>query len=69
MVEGAGTLMNALSWYRLGHWCYQQRIPLVPTLIKFGIGGRSRRWGMPVMEDRDRIRMMKVCGRALEVEA
>ena len=91
--------MNALSLYRLGHWCYRRRIPLVPTLIyrliyllhhavipmsveigegsefaygglgtvlhercrigKFvtighqvSIGGRSRRWGVPVIEDR-----------------
>jgi serine acetyltransferase/CelD/BcsL family acetyltransferase involved in cellulose biosynthesis len=94
-----GTFMNALSLYRFGHWCYQRRIPLVPTLIyrliyllhhavipmsveigegselaygglgtvlhercKIGkfvtighqvsIGGRSRRWGVPIIEDR-----------------
>ncbi len=91
--------MNALSLYRIGHWCYRRRIPLIPTLMyraiyvlynavvpmsaeigegaelaygglgivlhercKIGkfvtvghqvtIGGRSRRWGVPVIEDR-----------------
>lgn len=91
--------MNALSLYRIGRWCYERRIPLVPALAyrliyllcnaaipmsadigegvelaygglglvlhercKIGrfvsighrvtIGGRSRRWGVPVIEDR-----------------
>lgn len=91
--------MNALVLYRLGRWCYERRIPLVPKLVyhviyllfnaaipmsaeigegaelaygglgivlhercKIGrfvsighqvtIGGRSRRWGVPVIEDR-----------------
>jgi serine acetyltransferase len=91
--------MNAITLYRLGHWCYQRRIPIIPKLIyqliyllcnaaipmsadigegvelaygglgvvlhercKIGrfvsighqvtIGGRSRRWGVPVIEDR-----------------
>src|SRR5215208_1227590 len=91
--------MNALSLYRIGHWCYQRRIPLVPQLayrliylfcnaaipmssqigegVEFAYGGlgvvlherckigkrvtighqvtigeRSRRWGVPVIEDR-----------------
>ncbi len=91
--------MNALSLYRIGHWCYRRRVPLIPALMyrliglvynaaipmsveigegcdfayggmgvvlhercKIGklvtvghqvtIGGRSRRWGVPVIEDR-----------------
>lgn len=91
--------MNALSLYRIGHWCYRRRVPLIPALLyrciyllhnavipmsaevgegsefaygglglvlhercKIGrfvtighqvtIGGRSRRWGVPVIEDR-----------------
>lgn len=91
--------MNALTLYRIGHWCYRRRIPLIPALLyrlvyllhhavipmsaevgegsefaygglglvlhercKIGkfvtlghdvtIGGRSRRWGVPVIEDR-----------------
>lgn len=91
--------MNALAIYRVGHWCYQRRIPLIPQLAygaiyflcravipmsvelgegtelaygglgivlhertKIGryasighdvtIGGRSRRWGVPVIGDR-----------------
>jgi serine acetyltransferase/CelD/BcsL family acetyltransferase involved in cellulose biosynthesis len=91
--------MSALTLYRIGHWCYRRRIPIVPALIyrliyllhravipmsaeigegcelaywgmgvvlhercKIGryvtlghevtIGGRSRRWGVPVIEDR-----------------
>lgn len=91
--------MNALSLYRVGHWCYRRRVPLIPALMyraiyllynavipmsaeigegsefaygglgivlhercKIGrfctvghqvtIGGRSRRWGVPVIEDR-----------------
>jgi len=91
--------MNALSFYRVGHWCYRRRIPVVPRLmyqaicvlynavipmsteigegtefayggigvvlherckigkfVTFGhqvtVGGRSRRWGVPVIEDR-----------------
>jgi serine O-acetyltransferase len=30
--------MNALSLYRVGHWCYRRRIPLIPTLINQAIG-------------------------------
>jgi len=91
--------MSALTLYRLGHWCYRRRIPVIPWLTyrliyvlyhavvpmsaeigegselaygglgtvlhercKIGkfvtighqvsIGGRSRRWGVPVIEDR-----------------
>lgn len=91
--------MNALSLYRIGHWCYRRRVPVIPGLLyrligllynaaipmsaeigdgcefayggmgvvlhercKIGklvtvghqvtIGGRSRRWGVPVIEDR-----------------
>ena len=91
--------MNALAIYRVGHWCYERRIPLIPQLayganyllcravipmsVEFGegtelaygglgivlhertkigryvsighdvtIGGRSRRWGVPVIGDR-----------------
>src|SRR6266545_3778214 len=91
--------MNVLSFYRVGHWCYRRRIPLIPAFLyqaicllynaaipmsaeigegcefayggmgvvlhercKIGkfvtvghqvtIGGRSRRWGVPVIEDR-----------------
>lgn len=91
--------MNALSIHRIGHWCYERRIPVVPQLaygliflfyravipmsVEFGegtelaygglgvvlhertklgryvsvghdvtIGGRSRRWGVPVIGDR-----------------
>jgi serine acetyltransferase/CelD/BcsL family acetyltransferase involved in cellulose biosynthesis len=91
--------MNALSLYRVGHWCYRRRVPFIPALMyraiyllynavipmsaeigegvefaygglgivlhercKIGrfatvghqvtIGGRSRRWGVPVIEDR-----------------
>jgi L-malate glycosyltransferase len=51
--------MNALSLYRLGHWCHRRRIPLLPTLIKLGIGGRSRRGGVAVIEDHDRMRVLK----------
>ena len=90
--------MNALSLYRVGRWCYQHRIPVIPRLIynaicilynaaipmsaeigegtelayggmgvvlhercKIGkfvtvghqvtVGGRSRRWGVPVIDD------------------
>ena len=91
--------MNALAIYRIGNWCYQRRIPVIPQLaygaiyvlcravipmsVEFGegtelaygglgvvlhertrigryvsighdvtIGGRSRRWGVPVIGDR-----------------
>jgi serine acetyltransferase/CelD/BcsL family acetyltransferase involved in cellulose biosynthesis len=91
--------MNALTIHRVGHWCYERRIPLIPQLaygvifllyravipmsVEFGegtelaygglgivlhertrigryvsighdvtIGGRSRRWGVPVIADR-----------------
>ena len=91
--------MNALAIYRVGKWCYERSIPLVPQLayaamyllnravipmsVEFGegtelaygglgivlhertrigryvsighdvtIGGRSRRWGVPVIADR-----------------
>ncbi|HSC57382.1 MAG TPA: DapH/DapD/GlmU-related protein, partial [Nitrospira sp.] len=91
--------MNALAIYRIGHWCYLRRIPVIPQLAyyliyllcravipmsaeigagvelaygglgivlhertKIGryvtvghdvtIGGRSRRWGVPVIGDR-----------------
>jgi serine acetyltransferase/CelD/BcsL family acetyltransferase involved in cellulose biosynthesis len=91
--------MNALVIYRLGSWCYERRIPVLPQLacsaiyllcrsvipmsVEFGegtqlaygglgvvldertkigryvlighdvtIGGRSRRWGVPVIGDR-----------------
>jgi serine acetyltransferase/CelD/BcsL family acetyltransferase involved in cellulose biosynthesis len=92
-------MMNALAIYRIGNWCYQRRIPVIPQLAygliyvlcravipmsvelgegtelaygglgvvlhertKIGryvtighdvtIGGRSRRWGVPVVGDR-----------------
>jgi len=91
--------MNALAIHRIGKWCYERRIPLIPQLaygtiyllcravipmsVEFGegtelaygglgivlhertkigryvsighdvtIGGRSRRWGVPVIGDR-----------------
>ncbi|HSC55854.1 MAG TPA: GNAT family N-acetyltransferase [Nitrospira sp.] len=91
--------MNALTIHRIGNWCYQRRIPVIPQLaygaiyllcravipmsVEFGegtelaygglgivlhertrigryvsighdvtIGGRSRRWGVPVVGDR-----------------
>ena len=91
--------MNALTIHRIGHWCYERGIPVVPQLaywlifllyrsvipmsVEFGegtelaygglgvvlhertklgryvsighdvtIGGRSRRWGVPVIGDR-----------------
>ena len=91
--------MNALTIHRIGSWCYQRRIPVIPQLaygaiyllfravmpmsVEFGegtelaygglgivlhertrvgryvsighdvtIGGRSRRWGVPVIGDR-----------------
>jgi serine acetyltransferase/CelD/BcsL family acetyltransferase involved in cellulose biosynthesis len=91
--------MNALAIHRVGRWCYERRIPLIPQLaygaiylfcravipmsVEFGegtelaygglgivlhertkigryvsighdvtIGGRSRRWGVPVIGDR-----------------
>ena len=91
--------MNALTIHRIGHWCYERRIPVIPQLayglifllyravipmsVEFGegtelaygglgvvlhertklgryvaighdvtIGGRSRRWGVPVIGDR-----------------
>lgn len=94
-----GLAMNALTLYRIGHWCYRRGIPVIPALLyrlsyllfnavipmsaeigegselaysglgivlhercKIGrfvtighqvtIGGRSRRWGVPVIEDR-----------------
>lgn len=34
-------LMNAVSWSRLGQWCFQRRIPLISTLIRFDIGART----------------------------
>jgi hypothetical protein len=51
--------VNALSLYPLGHWYYQQRVPLVPTHINFDTGGRWCRWVVPVMEDRARIPVTK----------
>jgi len=26
--------MNAIALYRLGHWCHDRRIPLVPRLVR-----------------------------------
>jgi serine acetyltransferase/CelD/BcsL family acetyltransferase involved in cellulose biosynthesis len=92
-------MLNALAIYRVGHWCYERRIPVVPQLAYYAIyllcravipmsaeigkgvelaygglgivlhertkigkyvtvghdvtiGGRSRRWGVPVIGDR-----------------
>lgn len=29
-----GDYMNAVKLYRIGHWCYKHRIPLIPSLTK-----------------------------------
>lgn len=27
--------MNAITFYRIGHWCYLRNIPLIPLLVKY----------------------------------